>query len=109
MTELDIQKLERFTSRIEFIWSIHMIANDEFVQTPAEFDNAIDNIFKFVCGMNIHKGDKFILETYYPTQLQHIRGRPFLMPPLYYSMLQNYIFTNNVFAQDDHFQDSTYC
>ena len=28
MTELAIQKLELFPNRIEFIWSIHMIAND---------------------------------------------------------------------------------
>ena len=37
---------ERFPNRIEFIWSIHMIVNDKIGQTPAEFDNVIDNIFK---------------------------------------------------------------
>ena len=56
-----------------------MIANDEIGQTPAKFDNLIDNIFKFVCGMNVHKGNKFLLETYDQTQLQPIRGRPFLL------------------------------
>ena len=33
-----------------------MIANEKNGQTPAEFDNVIDNIFKVVCGVNVHKG-----------------------------------------------------
>ena len=44
ITELAIQILEFFTNRIEFIRSIHMIANDKFGQTTAEFDNLIENI-----------------------------------------------------------------
>ena len=56
MTKLAIQKLERFPNIIEFIRIIHMIANDKIGQTPAEFDNAIDKIFKAVCSMNVHKG-----------------------------------------------------
>ena len=55
ITELAIQKLERFPNRIEFIRSIHMIADDKIGQNPAKFDNVIDNIFKVVCGMNVHK------------------------------------------------------
>ena len=43
MTELTIQKLEHFPNRIEFIRSIYMIVNDKIGQTPAEFDNVIDN------------------------------------------------------------------
>ena len=58
-----------------------MIANDEIVQTPSEFDNVIDNIIKVVFSMNVNKGKKFLLATYDPTQLQPIRGRPFLVPP----------------------------
>ena len=58
MIDLAIQKLERFTNIIGFIWSIHMIANDKIGQTTAKFDNMIDNIFKVVCGMNVHKGKK---------------------------------------------------
>ena len=48
MTELAINKLERFPSIIEFIWSINMISNDKIGQTPAKFDNMIDNIFRVV-------------------------------------------------------------
>ena len=76
MKELSIQKLELFPNRIEFIWSIHMIANDEIGQTPSKFDNVIDNIFKVVCGMNVHKGEKYscniqpnITPTYYRTSI----------------------------------------
>ena len=81
MKELAIHKLERFQSIIELIWSIHMIANDKSGQTPAKFDNLIDNIFKYFCSMNVHKGEENILTTYEPTQLKTIRGRPFLVPP----------------------------
>ena len=56
-----------------------MIANDRIGQNPAKFDNEIGNIFKVVCGMNVHKGKKN-LATYKPTQLQPIRGRPFMVP-----------------------------
>ena len=58
-----------------------MIANDKIVQTSAKFDNVIDNIFKDFFGMNVHKGKAFLLATYNPTQLQPIRGCPFLVPP----------------------------
>ena len=67
--ELDIQKLEYFPNIIEFIRIIHLIANEDIGQTPAEFDNVIDNIFKVVCGMNVHKGNKFLLATYDQTKL----------------------------------------
>ena len=39
-----------------------MIANDKICQIPARFDNVIENIFKIVCGMNFHKGNKFFLQ-----------------------------------------------
>ena len=87
ITELSIHKLERYPSIIEFIWSTQIIANDKIGQTPAEFDDVIDNIFKVVCGIHVQKGNKFLLATYDPTQLQPIRGRPFLVC---YSMLQHY-------------------
>ena len=47
---------------IEFIWSIHMISNDEIGQTPVKFDNVIENSFKVVCGMNVNKGTDFFLK-----------------------------------------------
>ena len=39
----------------------------------------IDNIFKVVCGMNVYKEKKNTFPTIDPTQLQPIRGRPFLV------------------------------
>ena len=81
MTELSIHKLERFPNIIEFIWSIHMIANDKIGQTPARFDNVMDNIFKVFCSMNVHKGNTFFLATYNPTKLQPIRGFTFIVSP----------------------------
>ena len=35
-----------------------MISNEKICQTPAKFDNVIDNIFKVVCGTNVHKEKK---------------------------------------------------
>ena len=60
MTELAIQKLECFLNIIEFIRSIHIIANDNIGQTPAKFDNLIDNIFKVFCVMNFQKERIFL-------------------------------------------------
>ena len=48
MIELTIQKLERFPNISEFIKSIHMIVNEKIGQTPDNFDNVIENIFKVV-------------------------------------------------------------
>ena len=56
-----------------------MIANEKIGQTPAEFDNLIDNTFKVVCGMNFRKGNQFIFATSDPTKLQSIRGRLFMV------------------------------
>ena len=66
-----------------------MIANEKIGQTPAEFDNLIDNTFKVVCGMNFRKGNQFIFATSDPTKLQSIRGRLFMVYS-WYSMLQNH-------------------
>ena len=87
MTELSIHKLYRFSNRFDFISSIHMLFNDEIDQTTAKFDNVVDNIFKAVCCMNVHNGNKFLLATYEPTQLQFIRGHLFLVAPLCYAIL----------------------
>ena len=84
-----------------------MIANDEIGQSPAEFDNAIDDIFKVVCGTNFQKGIKFLIATYNPTQLQPIRGRPFLVSPCVIPCYKIIPIRNCVCAQDDFFQDST--
>ena len=61
MTELVIQKLERFPNRIDFIQSFPMIANDEIGQTPVKFDNVMDKNFRVSYGMNVHKGKTFSL------------------------------------------------
>ena len=79
-----------------------MIANDKIGQTPAKFDNVIDNIFKFVWGINVHKR-KNLLETYDPTQLQPIRGRQFLVSPCVITCYKIIPIKNSVRAQDDKF------
>ena len=109
MIELAIQKLEQFPNIIEFIWSIHMIANDKIGQTPAGFDNVIDNILKVVCGMNFQKGKIFLLVSYDPTQLQPIRWRPFLVSPYvipYYKIIPDKILSTHKMII---FLDSTDC
>ena len=84
-----------------------MISNDEIGQIPTKFDNAIENNFKVVCGMDVNKGNIFLLETYHPTQLQHIRGRPFLVSPCVIPCYKIIPIKISVRAQDDSFQDST--
>ena len=54
-----------------------MIDNDKIGQTPAEFDNVIENIFKVFCGMNFHK-EKSSCKIR-ANKIQPIRGRPSLM------------------------------
>ena len=103
MTEFSIQKLERFPNRIEFIRSIHMIANDKIGQNPAKFDNVIDNIFKFVCDMNAQKGNKFLIAAYYPTQPQPIRGRSFLVSHCVIPCYKIIPIKHSVHAQDNNF------
>ena len=102
MTELTINKLERHPNIIEFIWSIHMIANDKIGQTPSKFDNVIDNIFKCFCSMNVHKG-KYLLEIYKPTQPQHIKVIPYLASPCVIPCYKSILIKNSVRAQDDNF------
>eukprot|EP00957_Ditylum_brightwellii_P112261 8559092-Ditylum_brightwellii.AAC.1 len=58
-----------------------MGTNDEMGQSQAEINNVIDNIFKVICGVNVHKANKFWLGAYGPTQLQPIWGHPFLLSP----------------------------
>ena len=104
MTEVAIEKLERrHPMRIAFIRSLDMIANDEIGQSPAEIDNVIDNILKLVCRVNVHKGNKFVLATYDPTQLQPVRGRPFLVSPCIIPCYKIVSIKNSVRAQDDNF------
>ena len=78
-----------------------MIANDKIGQTPTKFDNVIDNIFKLFCGMNVHKGGKFLLAIYDPTQLQPIIGRPFLVCRCVITYYKISTIKNCVRAQDD--------
>ena len=62
MTELAILKFEHFPNRIEFIRSIHMIANEKIGQTLAKFDNFIDNNFDFFSVWMSTKETNFFLE-----------------------------------------------
>ena len=81
-----------------------MISNDKIGQTPAKFDNVIDNIFKVVCGMNVQKEEKNLLETCNPTQLQPIRGRSFLVSPCVIPCYKIIPIKNSVRSQDDNFR-----
>ena len=81
-----------------------MISNDKIGQTPAKFDNVIDNIFKVVCGMNVHKEEKNLLETCNPTQLQPIRGRSFMVSPCVIPCYKIIPIKNSVSAQDYFFR-----
>ena len=103
ITEPAIHKLERFPNIIEFIRSIHIIDNDKIGQSPAKFDNLIDNLFKVVCGMNVHKGSKFLSATCDPTQLQPIRVRPFMMSTCVIPCCKSIPIKHSVRAQDDFF------
>ena len=80
-----------------------MIADDKIGQNPAKFDNVIDNIFKVVYVMNVHKGKKIILATYNPTQLQTVRGRLFLVYPCVIPCYKIISVRNYVRAQDGNF------
>ena len=82
MAELAIRKMEMYhPMRIEFIKSIHIIANDEIGQSPAEFDSVCDNVLRLLCGYNIYKARKLVIATYDPTQLQPIKSQPLLVSP----------------------------
>ena len=80
-----------------------MIPNDKIGQTPAKFDNVTGNIFKVVCGMNVHNEEKLLLATCNPTQLQLIRGRPFLVSPCVIPCYKIIPIKNSVRSQDDNF------
>ena len=80
-----------------------MISNDKIGQTPAKFDNVTDNIFKVVCGMNVHKEEKNLLETCNPTQLQPIRGCSFLVSPCVIPCYKIIPIKNSVHSQDNNF------
>ena len=54
-----------------------MIANEETGQTPAKFDNVIENIFKVIV---FSQRKKIFFATYDTTQLVPIRILPFPVP-----------------------------
>ena len=86
------------------MFSIDMGANDGTGQTPEELYNAFDNIFKVVCGINVHKINKCWLGTYDPTKIQPIPGRLFLLS-LYIIPCQKIIrIKKSVRDQDDIFR-----
>jgi len=102
-TELVINKLKRHPKRLEFLKSINLICNDEIGQTQAEFDNVIDNILKLVSHINIHKGNKLLFTMYDPTQLQPIRGSPFIVSPYVIPCYKVVKIKNSVCAQNKDF------
>ena len=104
MTELAIQKLEKYhPMRIKFAKMIDIFAVDELGQSSAQFDNVTDNILRVACGVNIHKANKLIIGTYDPTQLQPIKGHPFLVSPNIIPCYNIVPITTSVRAQDQDF------
>ena len=80
-----------------------MIANDKICQTLSEFDNYNDNIFKVVCCINVNKGNKFLHATYDTTQVQPIRGRPFMVSPFIIPCYKIILIKHSVRVQDVNF------
>ena len=80
-----------------------MIANDKIGQNTTEFDNVIDNILKIVYGMNVHEGNNLIPAKYDLTQLQPIRGIPFLVPPCVIPCYNIIPINKSIRSQDDNF------
>ena len=81
-----------------------MISNVTIGQSPAKFDNVIDNIFKLVCGMNFHEG-KILLKKYNPSSLQPIQGHPFLVSLFDIPCYKIISIKNSVHAQDNNVFD----
>lgn len=101
--ELALQRLERYPNCIEFIKTIHMFASDEIGQRSAEFDDVIDTICRHVRGANVYKGGIMEIATFDPTQLQPIRGKPFLVSPNILPCFNIVQIKHSVRAQDSNF------
>ena len=86
-----------------------MIANDKIGQTPAKFDNVIDNVFKVVCGMNVHKGKKIYLQ--HTTQLRsnQVEDVHFWCPLVLFHVTILYLLKVLSAQKKIVFQDSTDC
>ena len=97
MTELAIMKLERFPKIIDFIQIIYMTANDKSVKLLPNFIIRLP-IFSRLFAVWIKI---FIIEKYYPTQLQPIRGYPFMVFPCVIPFYKIIPIKNSVRAQDD--------
>ena len=93
MIELDIPTLERCPNVIEFIRSIHMIANDKIGQTPAEFDNLIDNIFK-VFAVLMFKRVKIYLQHTTQHSSNQLEDAPFWCPLVFFHVTKLFLLKN---------------
>ena len=62
MTKLAIQKLERFPNRIEFIWSIYMIANGKISQLLPKLIMWLTIFSKFFAVWMFKKETNFFLQ-----------------------------------------------
>ena len=79
-----------------------MIANDKIGQTPAEFYNVIDNIFKFF-GMNFHKVNKIFFQHTNQHNFNLLWDIHFLVSPCVLPCYKIIPIKNSVRAQDDNF------
>ena len=69
-----------------------MISNDKIGQIPAKFDIVIDNIFKVVCGINVHKGKNISYCNMRPNTNPTYKRKSISGAPLCYSMLHDYYY-----------------
>ena len=103
MTEIAIERLEKHPERIEFIKSINLFLSDEIGQRSAEFDDVIDSICRIVRRLNVYKGNILEIATFDPTQLQPIKGKPFLISPNVIPSYKIVQINHSVRAQDETF------
>ena len=67
-----------------------MISNDKIGQIPAKFDIVIENKFKVVCGINVHKVKNISYCNMRSNTTPTYKRTSISGAPLCYSMLQDY-------------------
>lgn len=76
--ELAIMKLLKTPKKLEFLRSLDVIFFDEMGQVSAEMLNILDMVLREIRGSNVYMGGVLIIFTMDHTQIQPIKGRPFL-------------------------------
>ena len=79
IAEQAISKLQRFPEKENLINMLDILFFDEIGQLPAELFSAMEIIFRRIRKNNIFFGGVVIISTMDHTQLQPVKGRPFLL------------------------------